>query len=147
MSSNIATMTDLELVDSLKEILLLPYVNSLSMRGRDIAFKERHAELDKRKFFGARPRRQLFILSDDRIAAALYQVDPMHTGCKKSGRTDEYANVAKLILERTQQDVPLPKALVNELAISFSITKAEVSNVDQVVNVLCEMSPKHSSPE
>lgn len=147
MSSNIATMTDLELIDSLKEILLLPYVNSLSMRGRDIAFKERHAELDKRKFFGARPRRRLFILSDDRIAAALYQVDPMRTGCTKSGRTDEYANVAKLILKRAQQGVPFSKAIVNELAIAFSLTKAEINNIDQVVDVLCDMSPKHSTPE
>lgn len=44
-----------QIIHQLMRLQTLPYVNSMSMRGRQIRFDELHAELDKRGYKGPRP--------------------------------------------------------------------------------------------
>jgi hypothetical protein len=125
----------------------LPYVNSLSIRGRDIAFQRVHTELDRRDYRGPRPGRQLYRLTDVRISAALYAVDPVHTCCKENDCTDEYDRVARSILKRVQRHVPLHVAITEVLAANFSLESQEVPGVQDVIDVICGVSFKNSESE
>ena len=57
--------------------------------------------------------------SAKQISEALFQSDPMNTGCKENDCEDEYDMIAQTVMERVDQGGSLPDALYQTLSDSF----------------------------
>lgn len=133
------TASTCQIIHQLTRLQTLPYVNSMSMRGRQIRFDELHAELDKRGYTGPRPSRQLKRMSVESINAALYVTDPMHTCCVENECDDEYVSVARTVLHHIQQGMVMEAALDQALCASFGDDMVNGAQIETVMHALVGM--------
>lgn len=128
-----------QIIHQLMRLQTLPYVNSMSMRGRQIRFDELHAELDKRGYKGPRPSRQLKRMSVESINAALYMTDPMNTCCIENECEDEYQAIARTVLSHIQRGMVMEAALDQALCASFGDDMVDGAQVEAVMHALVGM--------
>lgn len=145
LSNRLKKMSDLDLVRELKRILTMRYTNWLSIRCRADIFMQIHAELDARKYRGARPQRNLFRVSSDLIEKALQQVDPMSILSRESDPGLNYSEAAKLIYHHFQQEMPLTIAMKHVFSEMFSATEGELVKFEDVIESICNISTENNN--
>ncbi|MCC5854107.1 MAG: hypothetical protein JJU10_00305 [Idiomarina sp.] len=136
---NLSQYTSDRLVAELKVLQTLPYQNWLSMLGRSKVFEAIHAELDRRNYNGPRPGRQLRRLTAERLAEALYVVDPMNTSCKENDCPDEYARIARQVMAQVYGDDPFHLVLADVLSRNFGFAERELPDLQAVIDHLADV--------
>jgi len=136
MSKPISTC---QLVHLLTRIQSTPYINWMSMWGRQKQFDELHAELDRRGYSGPRPSRQLKRLRMEDINLALFNTDPMHTCCVENDCKDEYMHIAAHTFKLAQQGFAMEAALYQALSSSFDEDMVRGEHIENVIALLVGM--------